>query len=79
MSLTFNKSGFQFAKIVNGKYNDKVISINPNNDGDVTDFKHLKIANESKFQLIPNTNIERQIIYVMGPSGSGKSTFCCIF
>jgi Cdc6-like AAA superfamily ATPase len=79
MALTFNKIGFGFAKVVGGKYNDKVISINPSNDGDATDFKKLKIANESKFQLIPNTSIERQIIYVTGPSGSGKSTFCCNF
>ena len=77
--LTFNKIGLPFAKVVGGKYNDKVISINPSNDGDATDFKKLKIANESKFQLIPNTSIERQIIYVTGPSGSGKSTFCCNF
>ena len=77
MSLTFNKVGMGFAKVVGGKYNDKIISINPNNDDDATDFKKLKIANESKFQLVPNVNTERQIIYVTGPSGSGKSTFCC--
>jgi type II secretory ATPase GspE/PulE/Tfp pilus assembly ATPase PilB-like protein len=77
MSLTFNKVGMGFAKVVGGKYNDKIISINPNNDNDATDFKKLKIANESKFQLVPNVNTERQIIYVTGPSGSGKSTFCC--
>lgn len=28
-----------------------------------------------KFQLVPNRNIERQIIYCTGQSGSGKSTF----
>jgi len=77
--LTFNKIGFPFAKVVGGKYNDKNISINTNNDNDPTDFKRLVIANESKFQLIPNISIERQIIYVTGPSGSGKSTFCCNF
>jgi Tfp pilus assembly pilus retraction ATPase PilT len=79
MALTFNKICSQLSKVVGGKYNDKVISINPSIDGDATDFKKLKIANESKFQLIPNTSIERQIIYVTGPSGSGKSTFCCNF
>ena len=50
MTLTFNKVGSQFAKIVGGNYNDKIISINPNKDDDATDFKKLKIANESKFQ-----------------------------
>lgn len=76
MSLTFNNVGRPVAKIKNGKYNNKIISINPNlNDNDATDFKHLKIANDSTLQHIPDTTKEREIIYITGPSGSGKSTY----
>jgi len=49
------------------------------NDHDATDFKHLKIANESKFQQVPDTTTERQILYITGPSGSGKSTYTRMF
>ena len=80
MSLTFNNIGKPVAKIKGGKYNNKIISINPDiNDNDATDFKHLKIANESKFQHIPDTTKEREIIYITGPSGSGKSTYTRMF
>ena len=76
MSLTFNNVGKPVAKIKGGKYNNKIISINPNlNDNDATDFKHLKISNDSTFQHIPDTTKEREIIYITGPSGSGKSTY----
>ena len=80
MSLTFNNVGKPVAKIKGGKYNNKIISINPDiNDNDATDFKHLKIANESKFQHVPDTTKEREIIYITGPSGSGKSTYTRMF
>lgn len=39
-------------------------------------FRNLKLgAEDGKFQIIPNPEIERQILYVTGPSGSGKSYF----
>ena len=80
MSLTFNKIGRPVAKIKGGKYDNRIISINPDlNDHDATEFKHLKIANESKFQHIPDTTKEREIIYITGPSGSGKSTYTRMF
>jgi energy-coupling factor transporter ATP-binding protein EcfA2 len=80
MSLTFNNVGKPVAKIKGGKYNNKIISINPDiNDNDATDFKHLKIANDSKLQHVPDTTKEREIIYITGPSGSGKSTYTRMF
>ena len=80
MSLNFNKVGKPVAMIKGGKYDKKLIYINPDlNDHDATDFKHLKIANESKFQQIPDTTTERQILYITGPSGSGKSTYTRMF
>ena len=80
MSLNFNQIGKPVAIIKGGKYDKKLIYINPNlNDHDATDFKHLKIANESKFQQVPDTTTERQILYITGPSGSGKSTYTRMF
>ncbi|MFM7982975.1 MAG: hypothetical protein ACKPKO_26995, partial [Candidatus Fonsibacter sp.] len=38
-------------------------------------FRQLKIANDSKFQHIPDTTKEKDILYINGPSGSGKSTY----
>ena len=67
MSLTFNNIGKPVVKIKDGKYNEKVISINPDlNDNDATDFTDLKIANESKFQRIPNTTKEREYHRAIG-------------
>ena len=40
-----------------------------------TTTKQLKIANDSKFQHIPDTTKEREILYITGPPGSGKSTY----
>ena len=80
MSLNFNKIGKPVAMLKGGKYDKKIIYINPDlHDHDATDFKHLKIANESKFQHIPDTTKEREILYITGPSGSGKSTYTRMF
>ena len=80
MTLNFNQVGKPVAMIKGGKYDKKLIYINPDlNDHDATDFKHLKIANESKFQQVPDTTTERQILYITGPSGSGKSTYTRMF
>ena len=80
MTLNFNQVGKPVAMIKGGKYDKKLIYINPDlNDHDATDFKHLKIANESNFQQVPDTTTERQILYITGPSGSGKSTYTRMF
>ena len=44
-------------------------------DSLIQEFRQLKIANDSKFQHIPDTTKEREILYITGPSGSGKSTY----
>ena len=60
MTLNFNQVGKPVAMIKGGKYDKKLIYINPDlNDHDATDFKHLKIANESKFQQVPDANKAR--------------------
>jgi Cdc6-like AAA superfamily ATPase len=39
-------------------------------------FTDLKLVGDEKFQQIPNTKSERQILYITGASGSGKSYYC---
>jgi thymidylate kinase len=64
------------AKIQGGKYNNKIVSLNPKvEDVDKLDFKSLVIPNNCYFQMMPDKTLERQIIYITGVSGSGKSTF----
>ena len=63
-----------FAKIIGGKYNNQAVSVTPDKTTE-KGFKTLSIANDAKFQLIPNTKTERDKLYITGPSGSGKSTF----
>jgi len=38
-------------------------------------FKSSQISNDWKFQQVPNTKSEREILYITGRSGSGKSTY----
>jgi len=80
MSLNFNKDGRKLATIIGGKYNKKVVYVDgePNDDSDDDKgrvFKSLKLNADSKFQQIPNTDTEREIMYITGASGSGKSTY----
>ena len=88
--LNLNKVGRPLAKIDGGKYSGRMVSVsdqflnsnsNSSNhnkepgDGLIQEFRQLKIANDSKFQHIPDTTKEREILYITGPSGSGKSTY----
>ncbi|MFM7983641.1 MAG: hypothetical protein ACKPKO_30390, partial [Candidatus Fonsibacter sp.] len=41
-------------------------------NGLIKEFRQLKIANDSKFQHIPDTT-KREILYIPGTSGSGKT------
>jgi len=81
--LNLNKVGRPLARIDGGKYSGRVVSVsdqfNANqdeaSDGLIQEFRQLKIANDSKFQQVPDTTKEREILYITGPSGSGKSTY----
>ena len=82
--LNLNKVGRPLAKIDGGKYGGRIVSVSDqfnNNTKDtdsdalINEFRQLKIANDSKFQHIPDTTKEREILYITGPSGSGKSTY----
>ena len=67
--LTLSEDGAPIAKIVGGKYGDKVVYVSEAG-ADGKGFKFLGIANDAKFQLVPNPKTERQILYITGPSGS---------
>ena len=41
----------------------------------IKEFRRLAIPNDSKFQQMPDTTKEREILYITGCSGSGKSTY----
>ena len=83
--LNLNKVGRPLARIDGGKYSGRVVSVSDqfsNHNGKeqesddlINEFRQLKIANDSKFQHVPDTTKEREILYITGPSGSGKSTY----
>ncbi|MFM7989991.1 MAG: hypothetical protein ACKPKO_62820, partial [Candidatus Fonsibacter sp.] len=70
--LNLNKVGRPLAKIEGGKYNGMIVSVSDNfasnadeeedRNGLIQEFRQLKIANDSKFQDIPDTTKEREII-----------------
>jgi polynucleotide 5'-kinase involved in rRNA processing len=49
--------------------------INKSFDG----FKELELDEKHHFQLIPNKNAERDVLYIAGQSGSGKSYFAKMY
>ena len=77
LSFENSKNAKPLCKIVGGKYENKVIYIDPNNNEPdyIQSFKKLEIGNNSKLQMIPDTTAERIVWYITGPSGSGKRYF----
>jgi energy-coupling factor transporter ATP-binding protein EcfA2 len=75
-TINFDKVGRPLAKIEGGTLAGKLVSVAPSEEeGQKRTYKHVELPEGSKFQLVPNTTKEREIIYITGPSGSGKSTF----
>ena len=75
MALNIDKIGRPLARIDAGKYKGKIISVSDKTDDEITkDFTQIKLS-DGKFQQIPNTETEREIIYITGASGSGKSYY----
>jgi GTPase SAR1 family protein len=76
MAFNLESVGKTLAKIVGGKFNNKVVSIADKDNTEITKpLTHLSIPDDGKFQQVPDPEMERQIIYVFGPSGSGKSYY----
>ncbi|MFM7826744.1 MAG: AAA family ATPase, partial [Acidimicrobiaceae bacterium] len=76
--------GGPLARTEGGTYNGMIVSVSDqfvsnadeeDQNGLIKEFRQLKITNDSKFQHIPDTTKEREILYITGPSGSGKSTY----
>ena len=72
--LNLNKVGRPLARIEGGTYNGMIVSVsdhfasNANDDnadrnGLIKEFRQLKIANDSKFQHIPETTKERDTLH----------------
>jgi len=77
MSLNFDKIGRTLSTTKGGKYNNKIVSVSPEDDEKIKkSFTKLKILDSGKFYQMPDKNKERQILYITGASGSGKSTYC---
>jgi GTPase SAR1 family protein len=72
MSFNLKKIGRPFAKIDSGKDKDKIVSIDDNETDE--GFNKMKLK-DGKFEQIPSTSQERDILYITGPSGSGKSYY----
>jgi len=79
MSLTLAEYGRPIAKIVGGKRKGIVSIVTDKQeieDNDIRTADRYKLPNDgSKFQQVPDTTRERDILYICGPSGSGKSTY----
>ena len=85
--LNLNNVGRPLCKIDGGKYANHVVSVSDQfrqpgdeqggeeGDGLIKEFRQLKIANDAKFQQVPNPKTEREILYITGRTGSGKSTY----
>ena len=82
--LNLKKVGRPLTRIDGGKYSGRVVSVSDQflnskqqepDDSLTQEFRQLKIANDSKFQHIPDTTKDRETLHITGPSGSGKSTY----
>ncbi len=81
--MSLNKVGRPLARIDGGKYSGRVVSMSAQflsskqeHAGNfIKEFQQLKISNDSKFQHIPDTTKEGEILDITGPSGLDKSTY----
>lgn len=76
MTLNVEKLGKPLAVIEGKGYLDgKQIWVATGSDKPKEGFPRLDLPEEFHFQQIPNTQSEREILYLTGASGSGKSTY----
>jgi hypothetical protein len=76
-TLNLERIGRPLATIEGGTLKSKLVCVADENERSKVNhkFKKIDLPVGSKFQIVPNTQKEREIIYICGPSGSGKSTF----
>jgi len=77
MTLNLERIGKPLCKIEGGSYNGAVVYVEAGDKENIIEkgFTKLCIKGDAKFQQIPNTKTEREILYITGQSGSGKSTY----
>ena len=66
--------GRPIAVILGGRQNRKKVSLTTVEQGEKPYTQHT-LSPSSVFQHVPNTNTEREVLFITGPSGSGKSTY----
>ena len=76
-TLNLERVGRPLATIEGGTLKSKLVCVAEENERSKVNhkFKKIDLPVGSKFQIVPNTHKEREIMYICGPSGSGKSTF----
>ena len=78
MALNIEKIGRPLYKVIAGKYNNKIVSVavdEAEKEEVNREFTQLTLPDEGKFQQIPDTTKNRDILYITAPSGAGKSTY----
>ena len=82
MSLNFEGVGIPIAIIENTEEDKKrtragnpIVCVSETEKGLARPFNQLSLDDGQRFQLIPNPETERNILYITGSSGSGKSYF----
>ena len=75
MSFNLSNVGIPICKIISdSKLNNKVVSLSSDGDDDmIKSFDEIALTGNDKFELIPNTDADRDVIYYSGAAGVGKS------
>ena len=81
MAFNFASIGKSVSKIIGGKLDKKIVYLNGNDDDNednedfIKTFTKIELPKASKFQQVPNKEVNRDVCYIVGPSGSGKTTY----
>ena len=74
MSFNLSDVGNPICKIVSdSKLNNKIIYLSDTDDEYIKSFNELSLRNDDKFEIIPNTKADRDVLYLCGAAGVGKS------
>lgn len=74
--MNFENQGTPIAKIITTKTKKPpVLSVDDKKTAQHS-FTEYQLKDEDRFQVIPNPNTERQIVYITAQSGAGKSYWC---
>lgn len=76
--MNFEENGPALFKIKNytNKNKEKIVYFENDKKNSENPFEEINLKGEDFFQLIPNKDRERSVLFIAGMSGSGKSYFC---